>query len=176
MRFIALLLCFFISSSVWAKDMKIGTVDLQKLFKEYPGTVKAQKKFSAMAERKKKDLLESESDLKDLEKEIKSSSSVLSEKQKKQKADVYKKKAQDLYLAEQQVQNDLQVKEAEMTQTILDEIKGVVATVAKDKGADLVLDSEKTVYVKDGVDLTDAVLKSYKKSDTDSKDDTDSKK
>jgi Skp family chaperone for outer membrane proteins len=52
----------------------------------------------------------------------------------------------------------------------------IVAGVAKDNGVDLVLDTDKTVYVSGGTDLTDAVLKSFKKVDVDSSNDSDSKK
>jgi len=57
MRFITLLLCcLFAASMVSAKDMKVGTVDLKKIFNEYPGTKTATKKFTVMAQKKQKDL------------------------------------------------------------------------------------------------------------------------
>lgn len=167
MRSIALLCCFLIASLASAKEMRIGTVDLQKLFKEYPGTKKAQKKFTAMAEKKKKDLQDSEEELQDLQKELKRSGSVLSEKLRKQKETEYQTKAQNLAQLENQYRTDLAMKENEMTQSILEELKAIVAEVAKENGVDLVLDSEKTVYLKDGEDLTSIVLKKYKKTDSD---------
>jgi Skp family chaperone for outer membrane proteins len=54
------------------------------------------------------------------------------------------------------------VKENDLTQMVLGEIKVIIAGVAKDKGYDLVLDSEKTAYVKGGVDLTADVEKDPK--------------
>ncbi len=176
MRFITLLCCFLIASLASAKDFKIATVDLQKLFKEYPGYDKAQKKFKDMAEKKQKDLQESAQDLQELQGEIKNSGSVLSAKQKKQKEAELKQKAHDLDLAESQARTYLASKESEMTQTLLDEIKVIVADVAKDKGADLVLDADKVVYINGGLDLTADILKSFKKMDVDTKDDSDSKK
>lgn len=53
-----------------------------------------------------------------------------------------------------------------MTQALLGEIKVIVAKVAQNKGIDLVLDSDKTVYAKDSTDLTPDVLKNYKSSDS----------
>jgi outer membrane protein len=175
MRWIAMLCCFLAASFVSAKDLKIATVDLAKLFKEYPGTKAAQKKFTAMAERKKQDLTDSADELRDLKKQLDNSSSVLSSKQLRQKKQEYDRKAQNFAQQENQVQQDMQAKESEMTMSILDEIKVIVSGVAKDNSVDLVLDSEKTVYVKDGTDLTDQILKTFKKSDA-SKDDSGSKK
>lgn len=176
MRFFTLLCCFLIASAASAKDFRVATVDLQKLFKEYPGYDTAQKKFKDMAEKKQKDLQESAQDLQELQNELKSSSSVYSAKQKKQKETELKQKAHDLDTAENEARTYLASKESEMTQTLLDEIKVIVANVAKDMGVDLVLDSEKTVYVNGGTDLTDNVLKSFKKVDADSSDDSGSKK
>jgi len=182
MRFITLLCCLLAASMVsfaQAKDMKVGTVDLKKIFQEYPGYEKAQAKFKGLAEKKQKELSEPEQDLTDLQKEIETSGSVMSAKDKQKKTIKYKKMLEAYAQQKAQIQNDLANKEAEMTQGLLDEIKGVVAQVAKDMNVDLVLDSEKTVYVRDGVDLTDAMLKKFKtlkvKDDDDSKKD-DSKK
>jgi outer membrane protein len=176
MRFIILSFCFMIASAGAAKELRIGTVDLQKLFKEYPGTKKAQKKFTAMAEKKKKDLEDSAEELRDLQTELKRSGSVLSDKLRKQKETELRQKDQNLAQLENQYRTDLAMKEAEMTQSILAELKSIVAETAKENGIDLVLDSEKTVYVKEGEDLTPAVLKKYKKTDADTGDEVGSKK
>ena len=176
MRFLVLLCCFLLASAVSAKDLKVGVVDLKKLFSEYPGTQKAQKKFKAMAEKKQKELSEPEEELADLENQLKGSSSVLSSKQRERKVAEYKKKSQEYLQLKGQMQNELATKETEITQTILDEIKVMVADVAKSQDVDLVLDSEKTVYAKGSVDLTDAILKNFKKMEVDSSDDSGSKK
>lgn len=170
MRFIALLCCSLLVASVAAaKDFKVATVDLQKLFKEYPGTKKAQKKFNAMADKKKQELTDAADDIRDLEKQLKDSSSVLSKKEMKAKQEEYTTKLKAFNDQQQQIQNDLANKEQEMTQSLLGEIKDLVSKVAKNDGIDLVLDSEKTVYAKDATDLTEEVMKNYKDSDSDSK-------
>jgi outer membrane protein len=178
MRFLSLLCCFLIASFASAKDLKIGTVDLQKLFKAYPGYKTAEKKLKALASKKQKELSEPEGELTDLQKELEGSGSVLSSKEKKKKATQYQEKLKDYTILQKQMQMELAAKQDEMVAGILDEVKGIVADVAKDKGVDLVLDAEKTVYVNGGVDLTDAVLKTknYKSSDSDSSDEGSSKK
>ena len=169
MRFtslLGLLCCFFAATAVSAKDFKMATVDLKKLFNEYPGTKTAQKKFQAMAEKKKQDLTDSAEELSDLRKELQGSKSVMSEKERKRKENEYQTKAQALSQQESQIQNDLASKEADMTGELVDQIKAIVAKVAQDKGVDLVMDSDKTIYARDAVDLTKDVLKNYKDSDS----------
>lgn len=174
MRFLTLLCCFFVASVSMAKDFKVGTVDLAKLFKEYPATKSADKKLKALKEKKLQEFTDAQDELQDLQKELKNSSSVLSTKQRKQKEKEFNSKLQALQSQQNQIQMELANKEQEMTNKLLDEIKAIVATVAKNAGVDLVLDSDKAVYVKDPTDLTADVLKSFPKSDSSS--DKDDKK
>jgi len=178
MRFIIMLCCFLVASMAPAKDLRIGTVDLKKLFNSYPGTEKAQTKFKALANKKQKELSDPEDELTDLQKDLQGSGSVLSAKEKKRKIAEYQQKLQEYTQLKGRISNDLANKESEMTQSVLDEIKVIVADVAKDKGVDLVLDGEKTLYVNGGIDLTDAILKSksFKSADGDSEGDSGSKK
>lgn len=176
MRFVVLLFSLLLVCPAFSKDMTVATVDLQKLFKQYPETKKAEDRLSAMAELKKKDLADSAQELQDLDKELGGSSSILSAKTKARKEAEYKDKAQKFQVLKEQIQADLAMKESDMSQQILKELKDIAATMAKQKGIDLVLDSEKTVYVRDGVDLTDDILKTFAKMDTDPKSDSATKK
>src|SRR5579883_1232949 len=164
MRWIALLCCFLIASIASAKDLKIGIVDMQKLFNSYPGTQKAKDKLAALEKKKNDDLSDEAQELKDLEKQL-GDSSVLSEKQKEKKTTEYKTKLATFSQDQEQAQKELMAKESDMTQTIVGEIKDIVASVAKDKDIDLVLDQDKTVYAKDAVDLTADVSKQFKTAD-----------
>lgn len=164
MRWIALLCCFLAASLASAKDLKIGTVDMQKLFNNYPGTQKAKDKLAALEKKKKDDLSDEAQELKDLEKQL-GDSSVLSDSQKAKKTTEYKTKLATFSQDQEEAQKELMAKENDMTQTIIGEIKDIVASVAKDKGVDLVLDVDKTVYAKDAVDLTDDVSKRFQSSD-----------
>jgi len=170
MRFISLFLAAFLAAGLaLAGDMKIATVDLQKLFKDYPGTQKAEDKLKDIEKKKVKELTPMEEDLKDLQNELQNNSSVLSAKEKKQKKELFGLKMDEYTKAKSQIAAELQTKESDMTQSVLGEIKGIIADVAKDKGFDLVLDSEKTAYVKGGIDLTDEVEKKFTTDKADSK-------
>lgn len=176
MRLITLLCCFLVVSVASAKDFRVAVVDMQKLFSDFPGTEKAKKKLGDLEEKKKEDLADSEQELKDLQKDL-SDTSMLSEKQKMKKGKLYGDKLQAYKETTERVQKELMAAESEMTQKIVDQINGIVAGVAKNKDFDLVLDSAKTVYVKDSVDLTKDVLDEFKKeADADTKDESNTKK
>ncbi len=176
-RWTALFALMLAASVAQAKDLKIGTVDLQKLFTQYPGTKKMDEKFNGLFKKQMDDLAAKKRELSELNEELNASKSVLSKKKLKDKTYLLQKKFEDYQKQEADLQVEVNNKKLEITGDILSKIKAIVAGVAKDKGVDLVLDSEKTVFARDGVDLTDAVLKNYKKAAADSKDeDEDSKK
>jgi Skp family chaperone for outer membrane proteins len=174
MRFITLLCCFLIASVASAKDFRYAVVDMQKLFNDYPGTDKAKDKLSSWEKKKSEDLNESAQEISDLETELGGSSSMLSSAQKKRKLKEHDDKVAAFKQQRDQVQKEVMAKEAEMTQQLVDEIKAIVAGIAKDNNVDVVFDLDKTVYANSPLDLTKAVEDKYKKLKDDS--DSDSKK
>jgi len=168
MRWLTLICFLFAATTVSAKDLKIGIVDMQKLFNSYPGTQTAKAKLKKLEQKKMDDLQDSAQELKDLQSSL--GSSLLSDKQKAKKQKEFNDKKTVFEQEQAQAQKELVDRENEMTQNIIGELKDIVAGVAKDKGIDLVLDSDKTVYAKDATDLTDTVLKSFKDSTKNDKD------
>ncbi len=170
MRWISLLCCLLTASVASAKDLRIAVVDMQKLFNSYPGTQSAKDKLKDLEQKKMSDLQDTAQEVKDLKSDL-SDSTVLSEKERARKEKELQEKEATLEQAQNDAQKELMNQESEMTQDIVDKIKAIVAGVAKDKGIDLVLDQDKTVYAKDAVDLTDDVLKTFgaASSDGDSK-------
>ncbi len=162
MRFI-MMVCLFMAVSIsHARDFKVATVDLKKVFNEYPGKKSADLKMKDLIQEKQQELAPLKKELEKLQGELSSSSSVLSKKEKKEKTYIFQKKMDDFTKQQTQMQSDLADKDTEMTQKLLDKIKVIIGKIAKDKNVDLVMDSDKTVFAKDSVDLTDDVLKSYK--------------
>ncbi len=161
MRYLILSLCFLVSSSVMADGFTIATVDMQKLFKAYPGTVAAQKKFDAYTQKQKAELVDSQKILVKLQKEL-DGSTTLSDSAKQDKLKAFQDESQNFQDEKTRIQTDLTAKEQEMTQTIVGKIKDIVSTVAQKDKVDLVLDNTDTLSVKGGVDLTDEVLVAFK--------------
>ena len=130
MRSILALTILLLAAPALAKDLSVAIVDLQKLFKAYPETEKAEARLAALAEKKRKDLMESAQELKDLKNELEGSSSLLAAKTKERKEKEFKEKAQKLDLLQQQIQGELKAKEAEMSLQILREINVIAAAEA----------------------------------------------
>jgi Skp family chaperone for outer membrane proteins len=170
MRFIAFLCCFLMASLAVAKDLKIATVDVSKIVKEYPGYKTAQTKLAAVKDKKQSELVAEKKELDDLGVEIDRSKSVWTKSELKEKEYLYNKKRDDLISAQTQAEKDLASQENDMLQKIVDAVKAIVKKTALDQGVDVVLDSQGTIYMKDSLDLTDAVIKKYQGIDATSLD------
>jgi Skp family chaperone for outer membrane proteins len=161
MRSWALIFSFLAASAVSAEGLKVATVDMKTLFKEYPGSLEAQKKFEAQAREKKEDLADSQQDLADLQDELNDPKSHLSWKERERKEKEFAEDSQDYQNEAKHIQLELDDQDKEMTRILMDQIKDIVAQTAKKEDVDLVLDSNDAVNLKDGLDLTEEVLRAF---------------
>lgn len=161
MRFIVLLMCFCVSAVVEAREFTVATVDMQLLFKEYPGTAPAQKKYNAFVADKKKELSDDKDTLEEMQNQLTSKKIRLSNEQKKEKLAEFQAQAQDYESEKSDIETELADKEQDMTQTLVQQIDGIVAGVAQAQGIDLVLDSNDAVGIPNGKDLTQVILEKF---------------
>ncbi|HTC21796.1 MAG TPA: OmpH family outer membrane protein [bacterium] len=161
MRFWVLICWLLAASAVAAGNLRVATVDMKTLFKEYPGTPEAQKKFEAQAREKKEDLEDSQQDLADLQDELNDPKSPMSRKERERKESEFAKESQDYQNEEKHIQLELDDQEKEMTRMLMDQIKHIVAQVAKNEDIDLILDSDDAVHIKDGTNLTEEILRAF---------------
>jgi Skp family chaperone for outer membrane proteins len=167
MRYLILLFCFLAAQTATARNFTVATVDMQKLFKEYPGTLPAQNKFETLTQSRKKDLVDSEKILENLKEELTGPrADDLTTAEKTEKGKEYDEKRQDLLDLQSRIQNELAQKEQEMTQAIVGKIKMIVAAIAQKHDVDLVLDTKDTESLQSGLDLTDEVLAGFKNVDS----------
>ena len=142
--FIACLALLFAATLVQAADFSgIGFVDVQKVFKEFKETAKAQEDLAKQEESFKKEFEESQKKLEQAEKDGKKKEDI--EKMRKEMEEKHSPKRDSLLMLNQQLTSKLQ-------QKILDAVK----KVSKKVGIEMVLD--KQVVITGGMDLTDLVL------------------
>jgi len=142
---VAILMALFLTVSVAqaASFTSIGVIDVQKVFKEYKETSKAQGELTKQEESFKKEFEDSQKKLEAAEKEGKSKEDL--EKMKKDLEEKLSPKRDSLLRTNEQLTGKLQ-------KEILESVK----TVAKKVGIEVVLD--KQVVITGGMDLTEMVL------------------
>ncbi|PIS29448.1 hypothetical protein COT42_05325 [Candidatus Saganbacteria bacterium CG08_land_8_20_14_0_20_45_16] len=126
----------------------IGFIDVQKVFKEYRETDKAQTKLNKQEESFKKEFEKSQEKLEKAEKDGKSKEDL--DKMKKEFEEKLAPKRESLLKLNEQLTAKLQLE-------ILDSVKNV----AKKVGIDMVLD--KQVVITGGMDLTEMVINELNK-------------
>jgi outer membrane protein len=152
---LVLIMGLIIPSICVAQDLKIGYVDILKVFNEYKKT----KDYDDMLE-KRKNIKEKELEKK--KEEIKRRQEKLDllkdEEQKKEREEIAKI-AGEYREMERQYILDLRKERDEKMKEIIKDINKVVENYANKKDFDLILNKAAVLYGKKDIDLTDIILK-----------------
>lgn len=148
-----------------AEDTKIATVDLQKALQSVEAGKKAKAQLEKEFAAKKKDIEKEQAALKKMDEEFKKQSVVMNEEARAKKQGELQARFMKYQEMAARSQAELQQKEAQLTEPLINKLRGVVSDVAKKKGYTLVLEkNENTVlYSQDKDDLTNDVVTSFNK-------------
>ena len=168
----ALLMTFFltVTGSAFAKaqaaEIQLGIVNVQEVLDTVDEGKKAKAKMENEMLKKKNELESRQKEFKKLDDDFEKQKLVLSPgaaTDKKRELQDKKDELQKLYFASQA---EMQKLESKLMAGILKKIKAVIEKVGKDRSLDLVI--EKTegglFYYKDGLDITNLVIKEYDKA------------
>ena len=163
---VALAVAFTLACPAMAgsKGSKIGFVKIMEVLESYGGYKDAKQRLEKAMKAKKKELLELEKELMDLQQEYEKKKGILSAKAREEKEYIIRKKLEDYQNIQLQANRELAVKEQQMTEVLLDELREHIASVAEKEGFDLVLDETAVLYLKgEKTDLTKRVVEYVKK-------------
>jgi len=140
----------FVTGSAFALGASsIGYIDVQKVFKEYKETSKAQEQVSKQEEEFKKEFDDSQKQLAEAEKK----------NMKREELDKLRKELEDKLTPKRQSLIDLNEK---LTAKLQSEILSATKDVAKKVGIDIIFD--KQVIITGGLDLTEMVINKLNES------------
>jgi outer membrane protein len=158
---IFLMLLFIVVHNVDAQ--KIGLVNLQKALDESSAGKVAVENMRKVFEAKQKVIENKKADLKQMQQELNSQSSLLSEEAKKEKLTLYQQEMKELQRLVQDSNEELKRKENELVGKIARELRDVVKKLGKELGYDLILEYQESgvLYKSETVDLTHQVIERY---------------
>ncbi|MCX5678808.1 MAG: OmpH family outer membrane protein [Candidatus Omnitrophica bacterium] len=145
---------FFGVSRAYAKEYKIGYVDLAKVFDEYKKTKDSEKDLEAKGKAKEADRANMVEELR----KLKDEQALLSEKAKAEKQTVIDNKIKALQDFDRTTRDALIKERNDMLGVILKEIEKVVADYSKATGYDFILNSRMLLYGSTEYDLTNEIL------------------
>lgn len=160
-----LLSLVFLTNTAMASDMKIGLVDMQKAIQSTTAGKKAKTELEAEFEKRKKDLQKKEADLKKMNDDLEKKKSVMSEEVLGRKQVELQEEMMKYREILNKNQTEIQKKERDLTQPILEKMRKTIAQVAKEGGYAYVMENSPMVLFADGGhDLTDKVIKAFEKT------------
>jgi len=153
------LILFLIAFSINAEELKIGIVDVNKILKDAPQTISANKKlekeFSSRTEKLKTKIKTLEADGKKFQKE----SLTMSDDQREKAERGLQQRRIEIQRDERELREDMDLRRREEIGDLQEKINLTIDKMAADQGFDLILYNG-IAYASSKVDITDAVIKS----------------
>lgn len=157
--FIVGLFCVAGRDTLYAKELKIGYVDMEKISRDYTKVNEYRKAFddklNAKEEERKK--------LVDEIRKLKDEQALLSDKARLEKQKVIDEKTKGLQDFVRKVQGDLVTLRDQNMGEIQDDINKIITNYSKEAGYDIILIRQGVLYASDQFDVTDELLKRLNK-------------
>ena len=166
------LILFLIAFSINAEELKIGIVDVNKILKDAPQTLSANKKlekeFSARTEKLKSKISTLQADEKKYQKE----SLTMSDDQRDKAEKGLQQRRIDIQRNERELREDMDLRRREEIGDLQEKINVTIDKIAADEKYDLILYNG-IAFASDKVDITKQIIKSLggTKTNSSSKDD-----
>jgi len=164
-----LLLCLVCIPSVgWAEDIKIGYVDLQRALNDSEAGKRAKESFKAEVDRMEQSLERRKNEVEKLKDELEKKGLLLREEERETLERDYRQKLRDFERLYKDSQQELQIKDRDLTGRILEELRQVIQQMGEQGNYTVILEGNNTVvlYGAKAIDLTDTVIQTYNQRGT----------
>lgn len=142
-----------------ASPVKIGFVDMSKIMQESKSAKNAQAIIKKEIESKTAIVKEKENKLAGMDKELKAlKQDTPAWKEKREKI---VKEINEVNRLRGEYNGQIQKKNAELTQKIIDDVQQIVKKIASSEKYTIILERRTAMMIDDGLDLTDKVMKTY---------------
>ena len=150
------------ASAAFGADVKLGSVDIQKVLLLSDAGKEAKEQLAGKANKYEGEKNTREEELKRLKADLEKQTVLLSEAARSAKEKDYQQKLKEYQRFLKDAQDDLQAKNDELTNKIVDRIVKVIQEYGRTKGYTVIfVKNEGMVYVNDQADLTDEILKTF---------------
>lgn len=167
-------ICALTLTGEWAlaatKDaFRVGVIDPQAVIEKSKSGSRALAGLKEHAQARETVMKNDQKELEKLQEALNSASATLGDEEKKQRQERFSQKFQEWQKRGQEFQAELGQKQKELVQEYMAKIEEATSVVAKRHGFDVVIDkgSETTLkivlYHRDGIDLTNEVIKEFDK-------------
>lgn len=147
-------------------ELKVGYIDLQKVLNESSSGKAAKEKIGQKVKEYEIQVQTQQKELQTAKEELEKQALLLSNEARSQKEREYQQKLKDLQRFTKDIREELQMKDADFTRQILDEILKIVSKYGEDKGYTIIFEKNESslVYASEQIDVTAEVTKLYNSS------------
>jgi outer membrane protein len=149
--------------SVWAADLKIGFVDVQRAINECQAGVEAKKVIIKEVEKLQHLNEEKQKQLQTLKEDLDKQSMMLNSEARAAKERDFQNKLKEFQRWQEDNRNDMNQKRSEAEKTVGMGLQKVIQKIAADEGYTFILVKNDSIvlYASKSVDLTDRVIKAF---------------
>jgi len=153
----AALLALLLASPLVSADTKVGYIDTERLFKDSPMAVKAQKKLEQEFAKRDQEIQRMTKQARDLQNLHEKEDLTLSESEKTRKTRDLANVTRELQRAQRELREDLNQRKQEEFSAIHTRARSLIIDIANKERFDLII--ENAVYASPRIDLTDRVMR-----------------
>ena len=152
----------FASAALGADGVKFGSVDIQKVLQLSDAGKEAKELLAGKANKYEGEKTAREEELKKLKAELERQTVLLAEDARKAKEQNFMQKRKELDRFLKDAQEEMQAKNDELTNRIVDEVVKIIQEYGRKNGFTIVfVKNEGMIYVDEKADLTDEILKAF---------------
>lgn len=158
----------FSPTFVQADNIKIGYVDLQKALNESEAGRRAKESFKSEVDRMEQSLEQRKKEVEKLKDELEKKGLLLKAEERDSLERDYRQKLRDFERLYKDSQQELKIKDRELTGRILEELRQVIQDMGEQGNYTIILEGNNTVvlYGSKAIDLTATVIKTYNNKGT----------
>jgi outer membrane protein len=147
----------------FAEDLKLGYVDLQRALYETEDGRKAKAQLKKVFDLKQKELDEQQEDFKKAKEDLDKKRSLMAADKVREKENELQAEVEKVQQSYMRHQRDLQEKEGEVMQKILERMNRIINKIALSENFSLIFDSTRggLVFAKPHLDLTNELIRRY---------------
>ena len=150
------------SAAFGADGIKLGSVDIQKVLLLSDAGKEAKEQLAGKANKLEGEKLTREEELRKLKTELEKQTIVLADDARKAKEQNFMQKRKELDRFLKDAQEDMQAKNDELTNRIVDEVVKIIQEYSRKNGYTIVfVKNEGMIYVDEKADLTNDVLNAF---------------
>jgi len=148
-----------ISPKVFSKELKVGVVDIQKIYAAYDKAKKSLADLQAEKDKKQEEYNKKAAELRKLNDEYNANKDKMKDAQKKELLAKIRDAKRDLDSFKKQSDEYLVAKNQDMTRERIQEVVEAAKAYAAENGFDIVVNANTTIYFAQPLDISDAVIK-----------------